>query len=90
MELAEISPAMMAVVEDTPRSIEIAVQFFQRAADAFARGVFARAQGISDFRQRFVFKEPQQHGLPVFFAERGQGFIQQRRHLIPDFTGAAD
>ena len=75
---------MMAVVEDMHATFgKIAAQFFQRAADALARGVFAHAQRASDFRQAFVFKESQQHGLTVFFAERGQRFVQQRRHLFP-------
>ena len=56
--------------------VEKAVQFFQRAADAFARGVFAGAEPLTDFRQRFVFKEPQQHGLPVSFANSGGLFLE--------------
>ena len=43
-ELMAIAPAIMTVVELTPRLLKIAEQLFQGAADAFARGVFADAQ----------------------------------------------
>jgi len=62
---------------------KIAVQSLQGAVDPFARAVLAHSQLSAHLRQGFVLKKAQQHRAPVFFAQRAQGLVQQRRDLLP-------
>jgi RNA polymerase sigma factor (sigma-70 family) len=63
---------------------ELRPQLFQRAAHPFLGRVFACAQDRADFAQIPPFIKSQQDDLAVFFAQAGDGIVQQRRDPRPD------
>ena len=48
------------------------------------RGVLARADGLADFAQAFVFEITQENGAAVGFVEGLHRFIEQRFDVSPD------
>src|SRR5664280_1992803 len=85
MELAETAPAMIAVVELTPRLEKKPAQFLQRATHAYLRRIFARAQRRADLLEIPAFKKSQHDGVVVFLTEPLQRPVEQRRDLSPSF-----
>jgi hypothetical protein len=48
---------------------EVDAEFFQRAGDAFAGGVFVRAQRLADFRQPVLLEEAENQRVAVVVAQ---------------------